>query len=194
MHIPHAFCTSRPSHSLLSHPVSLSEQYELSVFSMGNFLLVFVTQLTSTTSLGLCCRRGWQYFVFEIWGLLGYYAVSCGVYRRFGTTYKSHLQGSFTMGPISCPETSVNNYHTTPCNIPEQRRSHQHNGGSLRSRHYFILNERSEVVTAVLMNITLLFNLTPCTFVNMRVIQKVRAICELSEFHQRQQPTDCSRL
>jgi hypothetical protein len=28
------------------------------------------------------------------------------------------------MGPICCPETSVSNYHTTPRNTPEQRRSH----------------------------------------------------------------------
>jgi hypothetical protein len=28
------------------------------------------------------------------------------------------------MGPIRCPDTSVNNYHTTPRNIPEKRRSH----------------------------------------------------------------------
>jgi hypothetical protein len=27
------------------------------------------------------------------------------------------------MGQIRCPETSVNNYHTTPRNIPEERRS-----------------------------------------------------------------------
>jgi hypothetical protein len=26
------------------------------------------------------------------------------------------------MGPIRCPETSVNNYHTTPCNYPEDHR------------------------------------------------------------------------
>jgi hypothetical protein len=29
-------------------------------------------------------------------------------------------------GKIRYPETSVNNYHTTPRNIPEQRRYHQH--------------------------------------------------------------------
>jgi hypothetical protein len=29
---------------------------------------------------------------------------------------------------------SVNNYHITPRNIPEERRSHQHRGGSLKSR------------------------------------------------------------
>ena len=29
------------------------------------------------------------------------------------------------MGPKCFPETSVNNYHTTPRNIPEDRRSHK---------------------------------------------------------------------
>jgi hypothetical protein len=47
------------------------------------------------------------------------------VYRRFGTTYRSHLHGSrvpwpVKMGPIRRPETSVNTYHTTPRNIPEE--------------------------------------------------------------------------
>ena len=54
------------------------------------------------------------------------------VYRRFGTTYLSHLHGwrvreakdswPLKMGLMQCPETSVNNYETTPCNIPEERR------------------------------------------------------------------------
>jgi hypothetical protein len=35
--------------------------------------------------------------------------------RRFGTTYRSHLQGSRVR--------EKNNYHTTPRNIPEERRS-----------------------------------------------------------------------
>jgi hypothetical protein len=36
------------------------------------------------------------------------------------------LRGSWPlkMGPTHCPETSVNNYHTTPHNIPEERRLH----------------------------------------------------------------------
>jgi hypothetical protein len=86
------------------------------------------------------------------------------VYRRFGTTYRSHFHGSrvrvgkkeiqqpmnlryrlldfflsyldswhMKMGPIRCPETSVNNCHTTLCIIPEEHRSHQHRGGSLKS-------------------------------------------------------------
>jgi hypothetical protein len=38
------------------------------------------------------------------------------------------------MGLIRCPETSVNDYHSTLRNIPEERRSHQHRGASLKSR------------------------------------------------------------
>jgi hypothetical protein len=53
------------------------------------------------------------------------------LYRRFGTTYRSHIQGlirdSFKMGPIGCPETSVQNYHST------LRRSRLYRGGSLYS-------------------------------------------------------------
>jgi hypothetical protein len=47
------------------------------------------------------------------------------------------------MGPTRCPETSVNNYHTTPCNYPKDHRLHQHRGGSLKSRkaRYLIVCE-----------------------------------------------------
>jgi hypothetical protein len=38
------------------------------------------------------------------------------------------------MGPVRCPEMSVNNYHSTPRNIPEENRSDQHRCGSLKSR------------------------------------------------------------
>jgi hypothetical protein len=37
------------------------------------------------------------------------------------------------MGPIRCPETSVNNYRTTPRNIPEDHRFYQYRGCSLKS-------------------------------------------------------------
>jgi hypothetical protein len=45
-------------------------------------------------------------------------------YRRFGTTYRSHLQGSrvqeaLKMGELSCSEKSVRNYHYLLHNIPE---------------------------------------------------------------------------
>jgi hypothetical protein len=52
------------------------------------------------------------------------------LYRRFGTTYLSHLQGQD--GTDGCPETSVQNYHCTLRNILEERRSHLHRGGSLK--------------------------------------------------------------
>jgi hypothetical protein len=38
------------------------------------------------------------------------------------------------VGMIGFPETSVQNYHYTLRNIPEERRSHLHRGGSLKSR------------------------------------------------------------
>ena len=38
------------------------------------------------------------------------------------------------MGPTGCPETSVQNYHSTLHNILDERRSHLHRGGSLKSR------------------------------------------------------------
>jgi hypothetical protein len=60
------------------------------------------------------------------------------LYRRFGTKYRSHLQGSWTsralkIGPTRCPETTVKDYHSTLRNIPKERRCHQHRGGSLES-------------------------------------------------------------
>jgi hypothetical protein len=46
------------------------------------------------------------------------------IYRRFRTTFLSYLQRWRSprpkMGPIVCPETSVQNYHSTLRNIPEE--------------------------------------------------------------------------
>jgi len=59
--------------------------------------------------------------------------------RRFGTTYRSHHQGSrillsicrgqescliLKMGPIACPEASVRDYRYTLRHITEERSSH----------------------------------------------------------------------
>jgi hypothetical protein len=50
------------------------------------------------------------------------------LYRRFGTTYRSNLEGSWTSGPykmgqIRCPETSVKDYHSTLRYTSEERTS-----------------------------------------------------------------------
>jgi hypothetical protein len=69
--------------------------------------------------------------VKEICILLGF--ARCRVvipYRRFGTTYESHLQGSeqlwsalpLKMGPVCCPEKSVGNYHSALRKIPKESR------------------------------------------------------------------------
>jgi hypothetical protein len=55
-------------------------------------------------------------------------------YRRFGTSYQSHLKGILDppeMGPIGCPETSVRIYRHSLHNNPEERISHLLGGGSL---------------------------------------------------------------
>jgi hypothetical protein len=45
------------------------------------------------------------------------------------------------MGPIGCPETSVRNPYTLR-NIPEERSSHLHRGGSLKARRYYFVKRR----------------------------------------------------
>jgi len=52
----------------------------------------------------------------------------------FGTIYWSHLQGSGTPRPIRYPETSVSNYRSALCDVPEERRPHLHRGRSLKSQ------------------------------------------------------------
>jgi hypothetical protein len=77
------------------------------------------------------------------------------VYRRFGTTYRSHLPS--VKSRFCCrildpwrwyryviPETSVKDYHTTPRNIPEQGRSHQRRGRSLKSSCTILVPPRPE--------------------------------------------------
>jgi len=54
-------------------------------------------------------------------------------YRRFGTTYLSHLQGK--MGQIFCPETSVRNYYYLLHNNSEKRSSHMLSKTSERNYH-----------------------------------------------------------
>jgi hypothetical protein len=77
----------------------------------------------------------------EICAVLGYYAASCGdclpTFRENVSVPSSRVKKFFwflKMGPIRCSETSVNNYHTTLRNIPEESRSHQHRIESLKSR------------------------------------------------------------
>jgi hypothetical protein len=51
-----------------------------------------------------------------------------------GSSSRVQSPGALKTGPIHCPEMLVNNYHMTPGNIPEEHRSHQHHGGSLKLR------------------------------------------------------------
>jgi hypothetical protein len=61
-----------------------------------------------------------------------------GTQHRFNATRSWTFQALnswlLKMGPIGCPERSVRNYHSTMGNIPEERRSHLRDGGSLKLR------------------------------------------------------------
>jgi hypothetical protein len=80
-------------------------------------------------------------------------------YRRFGTTYRTHPQGSrihswtLRMGPIGYPERSVRNYHYSLRYNPEERSSQLLRGGRLKSRK----NQSSSYVTTVVMFLTIHF-------------------------------------
>jgi hypothetical protein len=67
---------------------------------------------------------GFSRGVNEIYDPLGSCAAQIGSCRRFGTIYRSILQGSSwtarprKMEPRGCPETSVTNYQSALRNIP----------------------------------------------------------------------------
>ena len=62
-----------------------------------------------------------------------------------GPIFWSRTAWSLKMGPVSCPETSVNNYQPAPHNIPEEQWSHLHRRGSLNSLICVISGFRHEV-------------------------------------------------
>ena len=64
-------------------------------------------------------------FRLQIFALLVCYGAQIGIYRRFGTAYPSHLQGSSMTYPWRWnrwESRNFGNYHSTLRNIPEERR------------------------------------------------------------------------
>jgi len=64
------------------------------------------------------------------------------VYRRFGTTYRSHIQGSHSLNCLTLEdksaETSVTKYPPTPRDISEGQRPQIHDRGSLKSSSAYV--------------------------------------------------------
>jgi len=64
-------------------------------------------------------------------------------HRPHSSLYKPHIRvpcflldsWTLTMGPISCPETSVRNYHYSPRDNTGEHSSYLLRGGSLKLRH-----------------------------------------------------------
>jgi len=74
---------------------------------------------------GLQCQQDRKKLRTELfWAITQGVVVICC--RRFGTTYRSHLQGSRNqkMGPDKFPETSARNYPYSLRNNPKERSSH----------------------------------------------------------------------
>jgi hypothetical protein len=80
------------------------------------------------TFLLFACRKPWN-ILEESCALLGCYAACSG----------KSLSWPLKMGPIGRPETSVRIYHYTLRNNPEERRSHLHRSGSLKSLMKYIV-------------------------------------------------------
>ena len=57
------------------------------------------------------------------------------------------------MRPIRCPETSVKDHHSALRNISEERRSHLHRGGCLKS-HHLCVNKSRLLMPSTLMYFT----------------------------------------
>jgi hypothetical protein len=79
----------------------------------------------------LCAYRVGCYF--KICAVLGYYAAWSGSVPTFRDNISVPFSLTSKMGPICCPETSVQNGHSTLHNTPEEHGSYQHCGGSLKS-------------------------------------------------------------
>jgi hypothetical protein len=83
--------------------------------------------------------------LFEICALLGYYAASYGnclpTFRDNVSVPSSRVKSPNRIredGTDTFFRNVVNNYHITLRNIPEERRYHQHRGGSLKSRSVYL--------------------------------------------------------
>jgi hypothetical protein len=79
--------------------------------------------------------------VFEIGPLLWYYAAQiCNPVPTFRNNLSVPSSAvKKEIGQIGCPETLAQNYDSTLRNAPEERRSHQHRGGSLKLLTYLYL-------------------------------------------------------
>jgi hypothetical protein len=100
-----------------------------------SLLLIKSGQQRDRTNCAWCLA---EVNVGEICPLLRYYASSKGnplpTFRYDESVPASRGKKYLKMGPIRCPETSVKHCHSTLCNNPEEGRSREHCGATLKSR------------------------------------------------------------
>jgi hypothetical protein len=117
--------------------------------------------LVATKNNTSSCRK-YKFFMRSVlfWDLMWHRMVVR--YQCFETTYQSPLQGSSSLlkqssqtasplktVPIGFPKTSITNYNSVLCKIPEEQRFHLHHGRSLQSHVNFSLLIRLKVYTKV---------------------------------------------
>jgi hypothetical protein len=127
--LPCASC----GHSVRSAPYDHSKQNVKQSADIWTFLPFVEWKPISTWLYRVILISGFRRDVDKIFSLLGYYAASCGnclpTFRDNVSVPYSQVNFSYSnswpvkIGPIRWPETSVNNCHTTPRNIPGERRS-----------------------------------------------------------------------
>jgi hypothetical protein len=86
-----------------------------------SFIAPFITSYSNRFRPMLI--SGFRRDVDDICALLGYYTASCGNCLPTFTGQVSDSDSSREDGTDTLFRNSVNNYHTTPRNIPEERRS-----------------------------------------------------------------------
>ena len=85
---------------------------------------------------------------YVISGILREVHENCTPYRRFGTTYRYHIE-NFKTGSIGCPETSVRNYHYSLRDKPEELSSLR----KLRIKYrYFFLKVTNDIQVTLGLN------------------------------------------
>jgi hypothetical protein len=115
---------------------------------LGYFHLLFAwmlarSQYPSGSSWGLPYRHSFREILFILWYYAAYSGNSVPTFRdKLSFPYSRVKKSKKTswhlkMGPIACPETSVQIYHSTLRNTKEERGYHLRQSGNLKSSIVF---------------------------------------------------------
>jgi len=89
-------------------------------------MLISVCSFLSCLSLCLNCLSSLSllFSLYPYSSLIYLYSLSVSSLSLTFIFISSWIAHPFELGPIGCPETSVSNYKSTLCNLPEEQRSY----------------------------------------------------------------------